>query len=213
MASFAAPEMADDRQVVRVRLLRRNRLVALLRWLVPLVGLLLAVLVVGVIALDSLRNRFGIANLTLDRDRMVVDAPRLSSMLPDGTVLTLSAGAASASLLSADRIALVDAQLTMSGEDAPALMAEAPEADLDTTAQLLDVPGVTGFTSMSGMSGEALGLVADLAAETASSGPVDLTMADGTNLRAETMTYDHKAQLWTFGRVTVSMPFTPGGQP
>lgn len=213
MAALAAPAMTGGRQAVRLRLVHRNRLVSVLRWLVPLAGLLLALVVGGVIALDALRNRFGIAHLALDRDRMIVDAPRLSSMLPDGTVLTLSAGAASASLLSADRIALADPRLTMAGPDAPTLMVEAAKADLDTTAQLLDVPGITGFTSMDGMSGEAAGLVADLAAETASSGTVNLTMADGTTLRAETMSYDHKVQLWTFGRVIVSMPFTPGDQP
>ena len=54
---------------------------------------------------------------------------------------------------------------------------------------------------------------ADLIGQSANSGAVRLTMPDGTSLIADSMAYDHSARVWTFQRVTVSMPFTPGDQP
>lgn len=195
------------------RLARRNRRVALLRWLVPAGGLGLALLIGGLIALDALRNQFGIAHLTIDRDRMLVDTPELASMLPDGTVLTLSAGAASASLLSTDQIALASPRLAMTSPQTPTMSAEAETAELDTTNQSFAVPGATTFSSADGMAGSAENLAADFLGQEARSGAIQLTMADGTSLTADSMDYDHTARLWTFRRVTVSMPYTPGDQP
>lgn len=195
------------------RLARRNRRVALLRWLVPAGGLGLALLIGGLIALDALRNQFGIAHLTIDRDRMLVDTPELASMLPDGTVLTLSAGAASASLLSTDQIALASPRLAMTSPQTPTMSAEAETAELDTTTQSFAVPGATTFSSADGMAGSAENLAADFLGQAARSGAIQLTMADGTSLTADSMDYDHTARLWTFRRVTVSMPYTPGDQP
>ncbi len=213
MTALAASAATADRSGVFGRLERRNRRVALLRWLVPAGGVLIALLIGGLIALDALRNQFGIAHLRIDRDRMVVDTPELASMLPDGTVLTLSAGAASASLLSSDQIALASPRLAMTSPDAPTMSAEAAAAELDTTNQRFAVAGETRFSSTDGVAGTSENLAADLIGQQAHSGAVRLTMADGTSLRADTMAYDHAARLWTFHRVTVSMPYTPGDQP
>lgn len=192
------------------RLARRNRLVALFRWLVPAGGLVAALLIAGVMALDAVRNQFGIARLSLDRDRMIVDAPELSSMLPDGTVLTLSAGAASASLHGPDQIALTSPRLAMTSPEAPTMSAEAAAAELDTTNQRFAVAGATTFASADGFAGTAEQLAADFIGQQANSGAVRLTMPDGTRLTADSMAYDHAARLWTFRRVSVSLPYTPG---
>jgi lipopolysaccharide export system protein LptC len=213
MAAIAASTATADSTAGFVRLARRNRQVALLRWLVPAGGLVVALLIGGVIALDALRNQFGIAHLKIDRDRMIVDTPELSSMLPDGTVLTLSAGAASASLLSADQIALASPRLAMTSPDAPTMSAEAATAELDTTNQRFDVAGATTFASADGLAGTAEQLTGDFIGQQAHSGAVHLTMPDGTSLTAASMAYDHSARLWTFRRVTVSLPYTPGDPP
>lgn len=209
MAASAASAAPDT----YARLMRRNNRVALLRWLVPLVGVVLA-LVVGVgIALDALSSSFGFAKLRIDRDRMIVDTPELSSTMSDGTVLTLSAGAASAALAQTDQIALTTAKLTMRGTDVPALTAEAAEAAIDTTAQNVLVPGVTRFTNTDGMTGEADGLNADFASGTATSGAVDLSLRDGSRLVADEMSYDNATRTWVFHKVKVTVPFTPGAAP
>jgi hypothetical protein len=213
MAALAASAAPASSTGTFRRLARRNRTVALLRWLVPAGGLVIALLVGGLIALDALRNQFGIAQVRIDRDRMIVDTPELSSMLPDGTVLTLSAGAASASLLSSDQIALADPRLAMTSPDAPTMSAEAGAAELDTTRQRFAVSGETSFSSTDGVAGTTENLAADFIGQKANSGEVHLTMPDGTSLVAASMTYDHSARLWTFRRVTVSMPYTPGDQP
>jgi lipopolysaccharide export system protein LptC len=213
MAAFAASAAPLDSTGTYARLMRRNRMVALLRWLVPAAGLGIALLIGGLIALDALRNQFGIAHLRIDRDRMVVDTPELASMLPDGTVLTLSAGAASASLLSSDQIALAAPRLAMTSPNTPTMSAEADTAELDTTSQHVAVTGPTSFSSADGVTGSAEDLKADFIGQQANSGPVRLTMPDGTSLTADSMAYDHVARIWTFQRVTVSMPYTPGDQP
>ena len=213
MAAFAASAATIDSTGTFARLARRNRRVALLRWLVPAGGLAIALLIGGLIALDALRNQFGIAHLRIDRERMVVDTPELASMLPDGTVLTLSAGAASASLLSTDQIALVAPRLAMTSPNTPTMSAEADSAELDTTSQRLAVPGPTSFSSADGVAGSAENLAADFVGRRANSDAVQLTMPDGTSLIADSMNYDHSARVWTFRRVTVSIPYTPGDQP
>lgn len=213
MAAFAASAAPPDSTGPYARLLRRNRRVALLRWLIPAGGVVVALLIGGLIALDALRNQFGIAHLRIDRERMIVDTPELASMLPDGTVLTVSAGAASASLLSADQIALASPRLAMTSPNTPTMSAEADSAELNTTSQHLAVAGPTRFSSADGVAGSAEDLKANFTGKTADSGPVRLTMPDGTSLTADSMTYDHAARVWTFRRVTVSMPYTPGDQP
>jgi lipopolysaccharide export system protein LptC len=213
MAAFAASAATIDSTGTFARLTRRNRRVALLRWLVPAGGLVIALLIGGLIALDALRNQFGIAHLRIDRERMIVDTPELASMLPDGTVLTLSAGAASASLLSTDQIALAAPRLAMTSPNTPTMSAEADSAELDTNSQRLAVPGPTSFSSADGVAGSAENLAADFIARHANSGAVQLSMPDGTSLTADSMDYDHSARVWTFKRVTVSMPYTPGDQP
>ena len=213
MAAFAASAATIDSTGTFARLARRNRRVTLLRWLVPAGGLAIALLIGGLIALDALRNQFGIAHLRIDRERMVVDTPELASMLPDGTVLTLSAGAASASLLSTDQIALVAPRLAMTSPNTPTMSAEADSAELDTTSQRLAVPGPTSFSSADGVAGSAENLAADFIGRQANSDAVQLTMPDGTSLIADSMDYDHSARVWTFRRVTVSIPYTPGDQP
>ena len=213
MVAFAASAATADSTGTFARLARRNRMVALLRLLVPAGGLLIALLIGGLIALDALRNQFGIAQLHIDRDRMVVDTPELASMLPDGTVLTLSAGAASASLLSTDQIALASPRLAMTSPNTPTMSAEAETAELDTTNQRFEVPGATRFSSADGVAGSAAQLTADFIGQQAQSGAVQLTMPDGTSLIADSMAYDHSARIWTFRRVTVSIPYTPGDQP
>lgn len=213
MAAFVASAAMADSTGAFARLARRNRRVALLRWLVPAGGLVVALVIGGLIALNALRNQFGIAHLRIDRDRMVVDTPELASMLPDGTVLTLSAGAASASLLSSDQIALVSPRLAMTSPDTPTMSAEAETAELDTTSQRLAVPGATRFSSADGVAGTAESLAADFIGQEANSAAIQLTMPDGTSLTADSMAYDHSARLWTFRRVTVSMTYTPGDQP
>ena len=213
MAAFAASAATIDSTGTFARLTRRNRRVALLRWLVPAGGLVIALLIGGLIALDALRNQFGIAHLRIDRERMIVDTPELASMLPDGTVLTLSAGAASASLLSTDQIALAAPRLAMTSPNTPTMSAEADSAELDTNSQRLAVPGPTSFSSADGVAGSAENLAADFIARHANSGAVQLSMPDGTSLTAASMEYDHSARVWTVTRVTVSMPYTPGDQP
>lgn len=213
MAAFAASAAPPDSTGPYARLLRRNRRVALLRWLIPAGGVVVALLIGGLIALDALRNQFGIAHLRIDRERMIVDTPELASMLPDGTVLTVSAGAASASLLSADQIALASPRLAMTSPNTPTMSAEADSAELNTTSQHLAVAGPTRFSSADGVAGSVEDLKANFTGKTADSGPVRLTMPDGTSLTADSMAYDHAARVWTFRRVTVSMPYTPGDQP
>jgi lipopolysaccharide export system protein LptC len=62
------------------------------------------------------------------------------------------------------------------------------------------------------------GTLTDVVTETAderliSNGPVDLLLADGTTIVADTMVHEGQQETWTFTRATVVVPDLPGAEP
>lgn len=209
MASLAAP--TDDRAALYQRLDRRNRLVGLLRWLVPAGGVLVFVVLLAMIVVDNLSQRFGYSNIRIDRDNLVVETPRLTSTGEDGTLYALSARAAKVAPMRNDLIDMEDAVFTMTPPEGAAMRAEAAAAQFQTNDQLLNVPGIAHVTSSEGLDGTLEGVFADLMNwKMVANGNVDITMPSGSHIVSDGMTYDRETGIYTFKNARVTLNSTPG---
>jgi len=209
MASLAAP--TDDRAALYARLSRRNRVVGVLRWLVPAGGILVFVGLLTMIVIDNLSQRFGYSNIRIDRDKLVVETPRLTSTGDDGTLFALSARAAKVAPTQNDLIDMEDAVFTMTPPEGAAMQAEAAEAQFQTNDQLLNVPGIARVTSSEGLDGTLEGVFADLMNwKMVASGQVDITMPSGSHIVSDGMTYDRETGIYTFKNAKVTLNSTPG---
>lgn len=209
MATGAAA--AGSRERLYLRLERRNRIVGVLRWLVPAAGALVLVAILALIAYSALSQRFGLSNLRIDRDNLVIDTPELTSTTEDGTRYAVSARAARIPTGQGGMIGLDDFQFTVDQPDGGAYRATAPEALLQANDQLLNVPGTTTVSGPDGFGGTIDGMFADMIGWTMSaSGKVDFTLPGGGRLTSDGMTYDRNTAFYTFSNVTVELPMIPG---
>lgn len=209
MSSLAAP--SEERARLYTGLARRNRLVALLRWIVPAAGVAIFAVVLAMIVIDGLGQRFGFSNIRIDRDNLVVETPRLTSTDEDGTLYALAARAARVAPAQTDLVDMEDAVFTMTPPKGAAMTAAAAAARLQTGDQLLDVPGTTHISSTEGLDGTLVGVFADLLNwKMVASGAVDLKLPGGSTIVSDGMTYDRATGIYTFKDVTVNLVETPG---
>ena len=207
----AAVASTDERTRLFRRLARRNRVVGVLRWLLPVVGAVVLAVVIGTMVLSALGQRFGFANIRIDRDNLVVDTPELTSTTEDGSIYALSALTARVSPTQSDLVDMVEPKFSVTQPTASVMTATALDARLQTSSQLLDVPGTTTVASTDGLAGTLDAMFIDLMNWTmVAGGKVDLTLPDGTRIQADGMTYDRDKKLYTFSRVTLDLPMTPG---
>jgi lipopolysaccharide export system protein LptC len=198
-----------NRQFQRIE--RRNQLVSVLRIVVPLGGaLVLAVLGIQIV-LSTLTSRFGIERITISPEAITVDAPEYSGILQDGSAYRVSADTARASTARTDIIDLNNAKLVLNRQDGVQFQADAAQAQLDSTNQLVMVGGVADIGDTRGMTGTLTNSVFDWNAQVlTTNGPVVINQADGTTVVAEGLVYDAGAVIWTFTRSVVTLPSTPG---
>lgn len=214
MAGAAVLSDTDRRRRLHAGLERRNHAIAALRVVVPLGGALAAVVVVAGLVVEGLGNRFGFANVHIDRNNLVVDTPQLSSILADGTAVALTASAARLDVGNADRAELDDIAFTASLANGTTLRADAGLARLTLSTQRIEVPGETRVAASSGFAGTARDVVADVQGlGIAATGGVQLSFGTGDRLVAADMVYDHKAGTFVFHKVTLSLTSTPGDSP
>ena len=209
-AFTATPDLA--REQLYAALVRRNRLVGALRIVVPLLGALVLAVIVGAIVLDNLREQFGFASISIDRDNLVVDTPKVTGPDDEGTLYSATARTAKVRIGSPDIIDMVDAVLTLKPLDSAVFTAAAPSAALQATTQTLTVPGTMSVSSDDGLRGTLDDFYGDvLNWRMTAYGAVDLTFPRGMRVEARGMTYDGNARVWSFERATVTLPETPGG--
>lgn len=211
---LASAQDAGVRARVYARLEQRNRLVGILRVGLPALGVLVLAGLLLQIAVASLLDQFGISNIRIDRESLVVDTPSYSSMTADGTRYSVASQSAQAALGDTDLLHLSKAALTLTKPDGSWLKADAETADMRLSEQTVFVREVMGIADSRGTSGTIRGVHADLVSESmVSDGAASIRYHNGTTLDAETMTYDGKRQLWQFNRVTLVVPSTPQAKP
>ena len=195
------------------RLTARNRIVAILRIGVPAIGVVVLVGLLGQIYLSSLTARFGIGQITVTREAVNVDAPEYAGVLDDGSRYHVAATSALAKLEATDLIALADATVSIIRTNGVSTNAKTDMAELDTTRELVNIPGRADVTESTGTVAVLNDSVFDWKAQILTTkGAVTVDYADGTHLEAKGLVYSAKSLTWTFSGANVTLPNTPGAE-
>jgi hypothetical protein len=210
MASIVRTDTAEQRSAIYATLTQRNRLVGILRIGVPAVGVVLILGLLLQIWIANLVPDFGFANVTIDRDNLVVEAPAYEGTGVDGSRYAMSAESARAAIGNPDLINLTGAAFTLFQIDGNAFNARAEKASLRISDQLVIADGPTRVEGDSGVSGTVDDATVDILGERLVAGQADLSFAGGTTLKADTMSYDGKSKTWTFSNATLRFNTTPG---
>lgn len=193
------------------KLMRRNRLVGVMRLAVPAVGLVTLALLLVQIAISSFGARYGIGTITVDQDRVRVEAPEYAGTMSDGSTYRVWAEDAEAELDNADVIALTNARVIVNRADGLAREASAGRGLLDAIKQQVVIEGATDVADSTGTSGRLVDSVFDWLSQTLTTrGPVSIEYADGTTVRASGLVHEAELGHWTFTDATVTLPSTPG---
>ncbi|HEY9010878.1 MAG TPA: hypothetical protein VIN06_07650 [Devosia sp.] len=210
---LASAQDAEQRSRIYEGLMQRNRLVAMLRIGLPVLGIVVLLGLVLQIFIASLLDQFGIANISIDRDNLVVETPSYSSMTADGTQYAVASKGARASLGDTDLLHLTGAELTVTKPSGMWIKASADEAEMRLSTQSVYVPQAMEIGDSRGTEGTIYGVHADMSSENmVSDGAARIRYHNGTTLDAESMAYDAKRQVWQFNQVTLIVPSTPGAE-
>ncbi|RYE84116.1 MAG: hypothetical protein EOP19_12340, partial [Hyphomicrobiales bacterium] len=178
------------RSRIYARLQQRNRMVSILRIGLPLLGVLVLAGLVLQIVVASLLDQFGISDLRIDRDNLVVETPSYSSMTADGTRYEVASDDARAAIGDTDLLHLSGALLEVTKPNGSWMKADAEQAQMRLSAQTVFVPGAMEIADSRGTSGTIEAVHANLLTETmVSDGRASIRYHNGTTLDAETMTY------------------------
>lgn len=206
----ALTETAAQRHRIYRGFARRNRLVGLLRLLVPGVGVVIFVVLAGQVAIANLAETFSIGRITLQDDKMVVETPSYSGVTSDGSVYKVTGLSAEVGIDAFDAITLNGATLVIDNANGTQTTAKAARAELQTTEETVKVADTTTFETTDGISGALDGMDLDFAGpKVTTTGPVAFDFAGGERLEAGTMTYNGETGSWSFTGVTLSLPDTP----
>jgi lipopolysaccharide export system protein LptC len=208
--AFARTDSLDQRSAILQGLVLRNRMVALLRIIVPAAGAAAFLLLVLQIYVASTLHQYGISAIRIDRGALVVDTPQYSGIGSDGARYSAKAKEARAPLGDPTMIAMTDVALEFSRAGSAAIHIEAETATADTAHNVITIPGTARLRSADGLTGTLNNLRTELQTGlTVAGGAVDLTFASGARLEAADMRYEGNAKRWSFDRVTFTAPGLP----
>ena len=197
----------DRRLAVYAALATRNRIIAVLRIGLPLLGALVLGIFILQILLASLGNNFGIGKVSFNGDAVTVDTPSYSGVMADGDIYKVSAQLAQTAVTSLNVIQLTDAGLTLTKPDGTTMTAHATTGSFETLGQIVTVPGTAEVSDSKGNAGTLQKVEVDLPRQILkATGPVKLSFADGATVESSGLTYDAKADRWDFGRATLTVP-------
>lgn len=209
----ARTQTFDQRAAILSGLVRRNRLIGVLRVAVPAAGVAALLVLMGQLWLANFARQYGVSGIRIDRGQLVVETPQYSAISEDGSRYLVTAREARTPLGSPDNIEMIEPHLTFTRPERSPFHAVSATATI-TGSHYLTAPGVVTVDSDDGLSGTLTDVHSDMTAQvTISDGPVDLTFSDGSHLTAANMTFDGKADLWSFDQATLIVPNLPKQHP
>ena len=212
--TLARTDTLDQRSAILHDLTARNRIIGVLRLLVPAAGVAAFVVLAAEIYVTNTLHQYGVSGIRIDRGALVVDSPQYSATGSNGAHYSASAKQARAPIANAHLIAMENALLTLERPGHPTLHLDAPIANADTDKQVFTVPGTATVTDSAGLHGTLTELEADLGSGLiVAKGPVAFDFRNGAKLNAANMSYDSNAQLLTLERVTFTAPGLPEASP
>ncbi len=208
--AVARTQTFDQRSAILDGLVGRNRVVAILRVAVPVLGIVAFSALIGQIWLAGIARQYGVSGMRIDRGNLVVETPQYTGIGADGSRYVVNALEARFPLDQTNIIDMKTATLDYIKTDG-AFHATGDSAVMDTVRQYVTVPGIVHVSSDDGVHGTLTDVDADLRANTVTSkSAVDITFKDGTNLKAGNMVFEGDKAFWTFtGGVTLVVPDLP----
>lgn len=204
---LARADSAEQRARLYAGFRQRNRLIGILRWGVPLAAAVALVVPAVAAIMANIGVDFSIGRISLDRDALVVEAPQYSGVASDGSTYKVTAASARAALGEIDVIALSGASLRLLRPDGVEMRADAAEARLNTTTQVIAVPGLATVSDSTGSHGTLMDARFDWPSmELVAEGPVSFAFGDGTELMAEGLRYQLDERKWQFEAAVVLAP-------
>lgn len=192
---------------------RRNRIVGVLRWAVPLVGVGAFGFLVVQIVLAQILGQFEIGRIAIAPDAVTIDGPEYAGVLEDGSLYRVRADSATSRFASPDMIDLTNGTVHIERSNGVTMEITAPEARLDTAREIIHIEGIAEVADSTGTSGILYNSEFDWNAQVlVSEGPVEIDYADGTRLDAGGLVYEAATAMWTFSGVKVILPDTPGAE-
>ena len=209
----AIAESSDRRARLYRSLAGRNRVVGVLRFAVPAVGLVVLAGLLAQIYLTSAGRQYGLGSIALDRSKVTVETPQYSGVMSNGASYRMVGGGAVASMDNLDVIAMSDTTLVMDNPDGTQTIAKAPLANLQTADEQVTVDGIMHLTMSTGVIGTLYGSFIDWPTQhLIASGPVHFDFGDGSSLDAETMDYTAGDGVYIFTNVNLDQPYVPQSQ-
>lgn len=207
-ADISFGEGQDKQRAAMYKTLRRrNLLIGFLRLAVPGVGILLAGFLIFQIVLTNLVKDYGISGLRVDKDQVVIDQPRYGGTMPDGARYEIVAEVARVQINTTDIIDLEKAEITIEQNDGYKMVATAPFAQLNLTAQNVRVDGVMHTLDTKNVTGELNDALIDWKNQVlTTSGPVEFIFEDGVTIEATSLIYDATLSKWDFIGATYTVP-------
>jgi len=194
----------DVRAGLYRKLKRRNRLVDVLRVLVPLAGAALLGFLVAQIIIANLAKDFGITGIRLERDRLLIETPQYEGVMENGTRYKLVADTASALLSRSDVIELGNATLDLLRSDGVAITVTTERAFYDIVSQTVEIPEVAHVVDSRRTRARLYDTHVDWAAQTVNARTgAEVVFADGTELTAATLMLYSAENRWDMTGVTL----------
>ena len=195
------------RRQLHKSLLRRNRFIDLLRLLVPALGVIILVGLLVQIYIAKVRQDFGVSNIRLEQDRLLIDTPRYEGVTENGTSYSVVAKTASTQLTQSDIIRLDTVTLDVTRPDGVSFSARAEMAYYDLLGQTVEVPGEAMVVDSRNTHALLRNSFVDWGAQTVDArGGADITFTDGTTLLAQTLIMYGDDGRWDMTGVTLETP-------
>lgn len=186
------------------RLNRRNRVVGVLRIVVPLFGVALLGFLIAQIMIANALKDFGVTGISIERDRLLIETPEYEGVTENGTRYRVVARTASALLSKADVIELGEATLELDRPDGVSFSATAKRALYDLISQTVEIPDLAEVADSRQTEARLYNSFVDWSDQTIHArGGADITFADGTHLLAKTLVMNGASQTWDMTGVTL----------
>ncbi|MCF4097244.1 hypothetical protein [Maritalea mediterranea] len=199
----AAPSF--EQQFARVQ--RRRRVVKLLRLAIPGFGGMIFLALMVPLVIGNFLPTAQFEGIRLEEDNLVVDAPRATGTLSDGSTYEITAKSASTKIVNQDIIDLIDLTARIEFTDGENLVGQSANGAYSLITDILTLPTQIDLQSSKGDLGTIGSGVAQLNDQIFDGDDgVAFDFANGTILRAINMHYDGAKQYWKFERANLTIP-------
>ncbi|WP_421951927.1 hypothetical protein [Pelagibacterium sp.] len=183
-----------------------NRRIAVLRWVVPVAGILVLSVPAFQIAASMVGDIVPIEGIRLENDTLVIDGPRFEGRTATGSNYALEAARAESRVGNLDTADLYELSVDIADDEGYRAHIEFASAEWTMSTQYLASNEDVTVSDSTGASGVLAGVEVDWPAQVLTSdGPVRFAFDTGAQLYADTMEHDLEAARWQFSGVTLDM--------